>query len=344
MMINQPRWKKVEYSRSQIIKAGKTIKKDCSDEEKEFALKVIDNWRAAHAYPLQVVYMHLKRISPNDERVIVAQRLKRLDSIVGKLQRENSMSLWNMQDLGGCRCIANSVDEVYSLYKKYKDSRIRHRIIREDDYIKNPKSSGYRSLHVVYEFHSDTNDDYNKNMLIEVQFRTHLQHLWATAVETMGLFTNQAIKAGHGTNEVKRFFELVSALFAKMEETNPVPNTPYDLHELASEIKAIDDNYNFLNFLTSIRVVTKFEEEIKTYSNGYCVLTLMYDKKQLIVKRFMASEIDEANKYYSNLEKGSGDTVLVRVSSFSQLKKAYPNYFSDISEFVEIVRKHFNLE
>lgn len=29
-------------------------------------------------------------------------------------------------------------------------------------------------------------------MVIEIQFRTHLQHVWATAVETMGLFTQQA--------------------------------------------------------------------------------------------------------------------------------------------------------
>ena len=61
-IIKQPRWKKVEYSRNQIIKAGKTIKKECSATEEENALKIIDNWRVAHAFPLQVIYMHLNYI------------------------------------------------------------------------------------------------------------------------------------------------------------------------------------------------------------------------------------------------------------------------------------------
>lgn len=33
MAIKQPRWKKVEYSRSQIIKAGKTVRKEESTKE-----------------------------------------------------------------------------------------------------------------------------------------------------------------------------------------------------------------------------------------------------------------------------------------------------------------------
>ena len=87
-MIKQPRWKKVEYSRNQIIKAGKTIKKDCTPEEREFALKVIDNWRASHAFPLQIIYMHLKRMALTNQGIVVAQRLKRLDSIVNKSENK----------------------------------------------------------------------------------------------------------------------------------------------------------------------------------------------------------------------------------------------------------------
>ena len=216
-MIKQPRWKKVEYSRNQIIKAGKTIKKDCTPEEREFALKVIDNWRASHAFPLQIIYMHLKRMALTNQGIVVAQRLKRLDSIVNKLKREPSMSLWNIQDLGGCRFIVNTIEDVYNYYHTYRDSRVRHKFIKEYDYIQSPKTSGYRSLHVVYEYHSDTKQEYNKNMLIEIQFRTHLQHLWATAVETMGIFTNQAIKSGKGSIDVSRFFALTSSLFAIRE-------------------------------------------------------------------------------------------------------------------------------
>ena len=344
--IKQPRWKKVEYSRNQIIKAGKTIKKpQITYEEKEHALKVIDNWRASHAFPLQVFYMHLKRIASVDSNIIVAQRLKRLDSIVAKLEREPSMSLWNIQDLGGCRFIVNSIEDVYKYYNKYKSSRIRHIFIKEYDYINNPKKSGYRSLHVVYEYHSDKNEDYNKNMLIEIQFRTHLQHLWATAVETMGLFTKQAIKSGQGSNDVKRFFVLVSSLFAIIEKQPIIPGTIDDIDELVLEIEALNSKHKYLDFLSGIRVATDFQEKNKkSGSPGYYILILNYDTKMLRIRSFKSSEIEEANNVYSSIESTKADNkidaVLVRVSSFQSLQSAYPNYFMDIAEFVNIVRSY----
>ena len=45
-----------------------------------------------------------------------------------------------------------------------RNSRIRHKYIATNDYIKNPKPSGYRSLHIVFQFHSETKskEDYNR--------------------------------------------------------------------------------------------------------------------------------------------------------------------------------------
>lgn len=348
-IIKQPRWKKVEYSRNQIIKAGKTIRKtDASDEDIKEAITVIDNWRAAHAFPLHVIYIHLRRFT-NSNGVIVAERLKRLDSIVNKLKRENSMNLWTMQDLGGCRVIVSKIDDVYKYSDQYAKSRKRHLKKKEYDYIQKPKSSGYRCLHIVYEYHSDTKQDYNNNMLVEIQFRTHLQHLWATAVETMGLFTNQAIKAGKGSSDVKRFFVLVSSLFAIEENTPIVPGTSSDVDELIHEIEALNARHNYLDFLTSIKVAIKMEEDgmRNKMRNGYCVMTLNYETNQLTIKRFKSSEIEQANIYYTSLEAKRStektDTVLVRVSSFSELKSAYPNYFSDISEFIAKIKKYLRI-
>lgn len=343
-IIKQPRWKKVEYSRNQIIKAGKTLRKvNASDEEKNRAILVIDNWRAAHAFPLHIIYVNLRRFSGNNG-VIVAERLKRLDSIVNKLKREQNMNLWTMQDLGGCRVIVPTLDDVYKYANQYEHSRKRHLKKKEYDYIKYPKSSGYRCLHIVYEYHSDKHQDYNNNMLIEIQFRTHLQHLWATAVETMGLFTNQAIKAGKGSPDIKRFFVLVSSLFAIEENTPIIPNTSSDMDELIHEVESLNAANHYLDFLTSIKVAIKMEED--PVSNGYCVMTLNYEINQLTIKRFNSSEIEQANNYYTALESKrtseKTDTVLVRVSSFSELKSAYPNYFSDISEFVARVKEYLN--
>lgn len=345
-IIKQPRWKKVEYSRNQIVNAGKIIRKnDQSAEEYKHAIDIVDNWRAAHAFPLHVIYVHLRRMCQNYDNVIVAERLKRLDSIIKKLVREPNMNLWTMQDLGGCRVIVPTIEDVYKCSNNYEKSRKRHIKKKPYDYIKNPKVTGYRSLHVVYEYKSDSVDTYNRNMLIEIQFRTHLQHLWATAVETMGLFTKEAIKSGQGSDDIKRFFVLVSALFAIRENQPIPPNVINDIDEIVSEIEGINAANNYLDFLSGIRVATDYQEEKLSKSDvGYCILILNYNTKKLRIRRFKSSEFDEANNIYNSIESTRAeskiDAVLVRVSSFKELKKAYPNYFSDIGEFVRIVKSY----
>lgn len=349
-LIKQPKWKKVEFSRSAIIKAGSTIKNDSATEEELIkAREVIDNWRAAHAFPLHVIYIHLRKLAQNDPNILVAERIKRLDSIIAKLKREPTMSLWYMQDLGGCRFIVDSISDVYRYFELYDKSRKRHIHKSTNDYIKTPKKSGYRSLHVVYQYYSDKNEDYNKNMQIEIQFRTHLQHLWATAVETVGLFTRQAIKSGQGTERVKRFFELVSSLFAIREKMPIVPDTPSTIKDLVAEIKGIDKKENIIGLLRSIKVVTYATAESKHKTTGYCLMVLNFNTYRLKMFYFSTSNIDKANELYSNIENAKTesniDAVLVRVDSIQALRRAYPNYFSDIGEFVNIIQsyiKNFN--
>ena len=119
-------------------------KSNVSDEEFANAIKVIDNWRASHAFPLHVIYMHLRRMRGSRTDIIIAERLKRLDSIMSKLKREPTMNLWGMQDLGGCRVIVPTIESVYEFSEKFEKSRKRH--IRNNiyDYIQSPKESGYR--------------------------------------------------------------------------------------------------------------------------------------------------------------------------------------------------------
>lgn len=344
----KPRWKKVEYSRSKIVKAGKTIRNSSTNTDEYInAVKIIDNWRASHAYPMHVIYMHLRRMCKGKD-AIVAERLKRLDSITKKLKREPNMNLWTMQDLGGCRVIVSDVDDVYCYADIYERSRKRHVQKNKYDYIQNPKASGYRSLHVVYEYKSDTVETYNKNMLIEIQYRTHLQHLWATAVETMGLFTKEAIKAGQGSEDVKRFFVLVSALFAIREKQPIPPNVSNNEKDILEEIRSLNEKNNYLGFLSGIRVAIEHKDDnIRRDKMGYFILILNYDERHLSIKYYKSSEIEKANETYNLIEKSRGeakiDAVLVRVSSFSDLKRAYPNYFSDIGEFIDIVEEYLDL-
>lgn len=285
MSIQQPRWKIPEYTKRQINEAGNIVRAETSTSiQREQALKIIDNWRSAHAYPLHVFYINLRRKTSEREDVLVAERLKRLESIVSKLQREDSMQLYRMQDLGGCRMVVPTIEEVYSYSSRFQKSKIRHEWKKTNDYIRRPKESGYRSLHVIYKFKTDTHekDIYNRYpMLIEIQFRTHLQHIWATALETIGLFTNQALKAGEGSEDILRFFVVVSSLFAIKEGCPVVPGTVEDETELISEIEQINDDHHVLDMLKAIRVAIEHDTDKIADKKGYYILQLDYQTRML---------------------------------------------------------------
>ncbi len=67
-------------------------------------------------------------------------------------------------------------------------------LAQKDDYIEHPKESGYHGIHLIYQYRSDKRTD-NNSLKIEVQLRSQLQHAWATAVETVGTFVQQALKS-----------------------------------------------------------------------------------------------------------------------------------------------------
>lgn len=339
-------WEVPKHSKSEINKAGNTIISVNSSSLREInitlgdiedANNILNNWRASHAYPLHVICSNLRLRNPN---AIVVQRLKRLDSIINKLERNPKMNLYRMQDLGGCRVIVNTIDEVYEAIDKYKNSRIRHILKREYDYIQNPKESGYRSYHMVYQFHSDKKETYNKNMLIEIQFRTKLQHIWATAVEMMGIYTKSNLKSSQGDKDILRFFTLVSSVFALQENMSVCPNTSDWMDELIKEIMYLDNKHHIISTLSSLNVAINHTDNIKTKSkNTYYVIILDYAEKEVTIKDFKSSNIEIATQVYGQIENNANtDVVLVSANSFEALREAYPNYFVDISRFVNMIK------
>ncbi len=338
-------WKKLEYSRTQVVNAGKTVRdKCCSEEDMRYSLQVINNWRAAHAYPMHVIYMHLRKLASGNPDIIVAERMKRLESIITKLKRESSMSLWTMQDLGGCRFIVPTIKDVYQYAELYSSSNIRHKQCKKYDYITLPKNSGYRSLHLVYQYFSDKKDTYNNNMLVEIQFRTKLQHLWATAIETMSLITNQDIKAGECEPDIIRFFALISSLFAMEENSILIPNTPTSMTDIVRELHSINRKNNYINTLATNKLFAE-QFEIKALKKfGYILLIVDLKKQVLKLQTYDNNETEQALIDYNTVEQThdveKSNSVLVRVSSISALKIAYPNYFQDITSFLNKVQSY----
>lgn len=332
-------WEQPKFTRKQIERAGKcVIDLNATDEEKEQAVDILNNWRSSHAYPIQVIGDELRQLNQN---AIIARRLKRLESITGKLERFPEMSLYKMQDLGGCRVIVDTIEQVYEALEKYKSSGISHILKKENDYIQKPKISGYRSYHVVYQFQSKDKDVYNKGILIEIQFRTKLQHIWATAVEIMGIYTKSQLKSSKGDERILRFFTLSSSIFALQENTPVCPGTPSEYSDIIHEMKQLNKELNIVDKLSAISLAIKHTDNVMQ-EQGYYLLQLDYENRGLRVTGFEISQIELATRIYNSLEKQNNlnrDTVLVAAESFSTLQEAYQNYFTDISQFVKLMKQ-----
>lgn len=309
--------------------------------EFKHVLEIINNWRAAHAYPLNTFQIYLRRkVASVDNNALVAQRIKRLASIEQKLRIMPKLKLSEMQDIGGCRAVVESVAKVNQLVSAYGKSDLKHRRIDYDDYIRKPKKSGYRSYHLIYRYRSDKQGGMPFNgRKIEVQLRTRLQHSWATAVETVGTFTRQALKSSIGGQDWLRFFQLMGTVMALEEGTSPVPNTPTDKSELLRELRDCANNLQVETKLSAYGAAMKQIGRPRGRSGRQLYLLILDTNAQTITLRgYSISHADEAFKDYSETEqmirsKTGDEAVLVSVDSVNMLRGAYPNYFLDTEVF-----------
>lgn len=334
-------WTTPIYSRTAVDKAGSTyVDAAASPTEREIALGVINNWRSAHSFPLNTFQINLRRMSQHDTDVTVAQRIKRLPSIRHKLERFEGMKLSRIQDIGGCRAVLSDIDGVREVVHNYTASRMKHGLVRSDFYIDNPQATGYRGVHLIYRYFSDKSTTWN-GLKIEVQIRTRLQHAWATAVETVGTFTQQALKSNQGENDWLRFFALMGSALALREGTAPVPNTPDNPGKLSNELRHYVNKLDVIHRLSAYGAALQFVEEGTVARRGHVfLLELDISDNQLNVRsyrdpRVAAAEYDAVERA---AEGSSGrDVVLVSVESLESLRRAYPNYFLDTTAFLESV-------
>ncbi len=341
------------YSRGKINRAGDILISDkYSEEEENKALQILDNWRAIHSYPMHVFKKRLREKSRIiDKNSLAVQRLKRVPAIIAKLKRSYNghpptMKLSQMQDLGGCRAVLSNVNLARKLYQDYFiKGDLKHKKIGEKDYIANPKKDGYRSIHLIYKFFSDKGKKEYNGLLVEVQIRSRLQHLWATAIETVDFFTRQAIKSNEGQKEWMDFFKLVSSAFAKIEDCPGVSDTPTDEKELYLKIKEKESQLNVIKVMKGwTQAVQVFEQVSKKKKFEYFLLELDILREKLNISAYTKNQEQKAILRYAEIEKKNTgqkefDVVLVGADTSNDLRKAYPNYFVDSREFLSYIQK-----
>ena len=338
-------WAKPDYPRNEVNEAGRVLCKDTpAEDELEAALEIISNWRSCHAYPLNTFQMTLRRkVKAVQEDVLVAQRIKRLESIEAKLLRFDTMQLSQMQDIGGCRAVLRSLKNVERVADLYRKSRFDHVLKGEKNYIITPKDDGYRSLHLIYQYKGYRKTKKWDLLRVEIQLRSLLQHAWATAVEAVGLFTEQALKSNEGSADWRRFFAVMSSAIAEREKTPLVPNTPQTHAELCEEIRDLATRLHVEHTLSSYSAALNYIGTIAAKDAKYFLVRLSRADQKTYVTGFTPSQSQTAQDRYMELEKGAKDNkdqvVLVSVDSVAALRRAYPNYFLDTQRFSALLKE-----
>ena len=111
----------------------------------------------------------------------ITTRVKTEESMKEKLKRKGlevnlENALTKIYDAAGVRIVCSYIDDVYQIaemLKSYKDLKL----IKEKDYIKNPKPNGYRSYHMVFEMSLDLAGEI-RPVFVEIKIRTIAMDFW----------------------------------------------------------------------------------------------------------------------------------------------------------------------
>ncbi len=131
--------------------------------------------------------------------------------MIDKLAREPKMQVTQMQDIGGVRALLPSLPHVYAVSRRLRKTWT---IIRVRDYIAEPKTSGYRALHLIVR---------RSGYPVEVQLRTALQDAWANQVEEDGRRLGVGLKFGAGATDIHAYYVAVSDAFAFLDRGKAIP-------------------------------------------------------------------------------------------------------------------------
>ncbi len=240
-----------------------------------------------------------------------------------------------MDDVAGCRLIFKTVKDLYDFRSEFHKARFHHERKNEldkYDYIKRPKSTGYRGIHDVYSY--DVNSTVGrplKGLLVEIQYRTLIQHAWATSVEVIGFITESQPKFQAGDRRYEHAMALASEILARIYEdvTGPFPDKP-DL-DVVREFLEVESKVSLMQTLRGLNVANP---EISSNRNAILIFP---ESGALEVRTFRDATAALRALFSLEREMPGTDVVLVRADTTEEVRLAFRNYFTDAQDFIRLI-------
>jgi hypothetical protein len=167
--------------------------------------------------------------------------------------------------------------------------------------------------------------------MVEIQYRTNIQHAWATAVEVIGNITESQPKFQEGDKRYERVMALASEILARAHEDLRGPFPDLDNQTVVKRFVKLNDELGLLNMLKGLNSAKA------SLSKNKNTILIFPESGKLQIETFRDST--EALKRLFELEEQTQEhnIVLVKADSSDEVRFAFKNYFSDAQEFVNLV-------
>ncbi len=331
------------YSKRKIRAAGeKIVDPEASGQEREEARYVLNYWREVHREPLQRMFDDIEHLLGPERDFVVAGRIKKLDTIIDKLQRPDAPSnLAAMYDIAGCRIVVQTMEEQERLCSLLEtldayeaDKSARH------DYIACPKPSGYRSRHLIFAYDCA---QCGYRLRVELQVRTLLQHAWSTSVELYDRLARSRLKFNEFSDPNSIFFKRMSLVIEQLETTGACDPVAVRSRYPGSSLPPLGKRFGAKAYLEAVcdsyAIITNVSE---IDSRDYCLIQLDSEMQTIEMSIYRAQEAMRAYLDFEQKSPDNVDVVLVKGASVDQIKKLYPNYFGDASEFLGLINRYMH--
>ncbi|WP_049962777.1 GTP pyrophosphokinase family protein [Ruminococcus sp. HUN007] len=150
----------------------------------------------------------------------ISSRLKSPESIANKLIKKGipitaESILSNLHDIAGVRVICHYIEDIYQI-AHYLSMHDDIRIIKQKDYIQNPKPSGYRSLHLIVTVPVYLSTG-KKVVPVEIQIRTIAMDFWASLEHQLRYKTKNNVPADL-SKELRSLADTINSTDMRMED------------------------------------------------------------------------------------------------------------------------------
>lgn len=183
--------------------------------------------RLRYAYAIDVLMARLRLINAElteqrRRRVIrtMSSRIKTTDSIVKKLLKKEKKvnyqtAVDTLNDIAGIRVVCYFCDDIYEVAKALRNQRD-FCIMKEKDYVRMPKKSGYQSMHLIIAV-PVTYNDRTQELRVEIQIRSFAMDYWAE-LDTQMCYKKSAGQIENVERETKRYSDVIANVDNKMLE------------------------------------------------------------------------------------------------------------------------------